>query len=107
MANYIAHCFFSFQWQDLLELFLHMNPQSHKSSGMAQLQSASSHLMEVMDSIHGDTRLLSLLSKGRGRKGVRDLQGPELKKKLKTIQQCLVHNVSLSLDFHHSLHRIK
>ena len=67
-----------------------MKPSSRKSSGLPQLQSASKHLMEVMDSIQGDPRLFSLLSKGRGRKGVRDLQGPELRKKLKTVIHCLV-----------------
>ena len=43
-----------------------------------------------MESVHGDPRLFSLLSKSRGRKGVRDLQGPELRKKLMTILECMV-----------------
>ena len=56
------------------------------------LQTSSGHLKEVMESIHRDPRLFSLLSKSRGRKGVRDLQGPELRKKLKNVLQCMVGN---------------
>ena len=78
------------QWQDLLEVFLYMKPPSRKLSGLQKLQSASKHFKEVMDSVHGDPHVFSLLSKGRGRKGVRDLQGPELRNKLTTILQHMV-----------------
>ena len=67
-----------------------MKPASRKAIGLKQLQSASGHFKEVMDSIHGDPRLFSLLGKSRGQKGARDLQGPELKRKLQTILKCMV-----------------
>lgn len=63
---------------------------ARKSSGVQSLQAASSHLKEVMDGIHRDPRLFSLLSKSRGQKGARDLQGPELKRKLNTVLECMV-----------------
>ena len=93
--SYIYHtcrmlCFFP-QWRDLVELFLYTKPAARKSNGLKQLQSASSNFKEVMDSIHGDARVFSLLSKSRGQKGARDLQGPELKRKLKTILNWMVN----------------
>lgn len=78
------------QWKDLVELFLNEKPSTRKSLGLHHLQLASSHLREIIVSVNGDPRLFSLLSKGRGRKGVRDLQGPELKNKLSNILQHLV-----------------
>ena len=78
------------QWQDLLELFLFLKPAGRRASGLEDLRTAGTHFKEIMLSIRDDPRVFSLLSKSRGQKGFRELQGHALGNKIRTILNCMV-----------------
>ena len=78
------------QWQNLLHLFSSVVEAATRHPGLETFQQATGRFQEVTQSIHGDPRLLSLLGKRRGQKGLREMQGEQLRKSLRTILSMLV-----------------
>ncbi len=67
-------------------------------SGLDELQSCSVKFQEIMNSIHDDPFVFSLLERRRGQKGFRDLQGDSLQQGLENVFNLLVRNThSLTL----------
>lgn len=56
-----------------------LKPAVRKEVGLADLQKASAKFQEIAVSIRDDPRLLSLVEKRRGQKGLRELQGEVLR----------------------------
>lgn len=56
-----------------------LKPPLRNDVGLAELQRASARFQEIAVSIRDDPRLLSLVEKRRGQKGLRELQGEVLR----------------------------
>ena len=74
----------------MLKLFAELSHEERISAGLDQLQSCSVEFQEIMNSIHEDPFVFSLLERRRGQKGFRDLQGDSLQQGLETILEILV-----------------
>lgn len=84
------------QWWELLSLFSQMEQEQQIQSGLKELQQAGSKYQEIVVSIRDDPRLLSLLSKRRGQKGFRDLQGEQLRQRAHEVDSVLVGHIYLA-----------
>ena len=69
----------SLQWEHLLSLLKLLKPPLRKEAGLSDLQRASDKFQEITVSIRDDPRLLSLVEKRRGQKGLREIQGEVLR----------------------------
>ncbi len=89
----------------MLKLFAELSHEERISAGLDQLQSCSVEFQEIMNSIHEDPFVFSLLERRRGQKGFRDLQGDSLQQGLETILEILVRTCILymySLNISHN-----
>ena len=66
------------QWEKLLSLMKVLPPPNRQTVGLSSLQKAGAKFQEIAMSIRDDSRLLSLVEKRRGQKGLRELQGETL-----------------------------
>ena len=67
-----------------------LHPPLRKTVGLEELKSASSKFQEITTSIRDDPRLLSLVDKRRGQKGMRELQGETLRMACNSILDTMV-----------------
>ena len=79
----------------MLKLFAELSHEERISAGLDQLQSCSVAFQEIMNSIHEDPFVFSLLEGRRGQKGFRDLQGDSLQQGLETILEILVRSKNI------------
>lgn len=90
LANSYSTPYFYLQWEHLLSLMKLLKPSLRKEVGLADLQRASAKFQEIAVSIRDDPRLMSLVEKRRGQKGLRELQGEVLRGACDSILTILV-----------------
>lgn len=78
------------QWEHLLSLMKYVQPHLHEEIGLVDLQKAGAKFQEIAVSIRDDPRLLSLVEKRRGQKGLRELQGETLRLACNSILRMMV-----------------
>ena len=83
------------QWEHLLSLFKLVPLPLREGIGLVELQKAGAKFQEIAVSIRDDPRLLSLVEKRRGQKGLRELQGETLRNACNSILDIMVSDKSL------------